>query len=658
MMTGVTADTIVGIVDEADRQLVRSVLSDVPGSVRVTTPDAVDAAFAEGRPALVVASVREPGALERVVSDVRSREATVPIVVAPPSDSDRLAAAAARSDADGYAPIGSDELTTAIERRRTDDGPNPDDSRDGIARSTLELIAESLPEEAFILDEDGTYMEASVRSDVSDLYTVGGDDLVGRTLFDAFDEPVASDLVECVRRAIETGDQQRIEYEADTTGGRLRWEGRVNPIEEPIDGRRAVVWLARDITERARREESLRQQRDQLETLNRINDVVRGVIDTLVEAPTRSEIEDGVCRRLVESDLYCGAWIGERTGDARIEPRTDAGAAERYFAALDDDEIAADCGAISNGLSSGEAIVTNAVQEADGVAPRVRAAAREDDVNSVIAVPIGHDGTVYGLLVVLARREDAFSERERNAFTLLGDTIGFAINAVMNRRLLFADTVVELELRIDDGDAFSFDVTSAYDCTVDLEWAGTTSGGLIHQYVTVDGLDGETAIAEARGHDSIESARLIREGDGECTLEFRLSESGVRTLTNYGTRVQSASVADGTATVLVEAPRDVDVRRLLETFRQVYPNARLVARREVDREVDTAAERRKRIAETLTDRQLTALRLAYYGGYFDWPRGTTGEEIAEKMEISPPTMHQHLRSALSHLLTEFFEEPE
>ncbi|MFC7046301.1 helix-turn-helix domain-containing protein [Halobacteriaceae archaeon GCM10025711] len=52
----------------------------------------------------------------------------------------------------------------------------------------------------------------------------------------------------------------------------------------------------------------------------------------------------------------------------------------------------------------------------------------------------------------------------------------------------------------------------------------------------------------------------------------------------------------------------------------------------------------------LTDRQRAALEAAYFSGYFDWPRGSTAEEIADSLGISSPTFHQHFRKAERKLL--------
>ncbi len=137
---------------------------------------------------------------------------------------------------------------------------------------------------------------------------------------------------------------------------------------------------------------------------------------------------------------------------------------------------------------------------------------------------------------------------------------------------------------------------------------------------------------------------------------MRLAESGVRTLTNHGATIRDITVEDGVGTCLVDVPQHADIREVADALAMIYEDTELVARREVDRPVRTAAERRNRILDELTDRQLTTLRLAYYGGFFDWPRESTGEDIADAMDVSPPTMHQHLRKGLKSILGEFFEE--
>ncbi|TYL36702.1 histidine kinase [Natronococcus pandeyae] len=619
---------------------------------RPNSDAAVDAATVE-EPCGVVLELDRPSKIRSVVACVEANLPDVPTIVVPREGSEQAAAAALRAGATEYVPAsGSERAADRVVETITS-------TSSGLAADATtkyrRILANELPDEAFVISEDGTYLEAKMRPNSASLYTVSADELVGSRIRDAFPEDVAAKLQSCLERAVETGDVQSVEYGADTTKGERRFEARVVPIDDRIDDQRAVVWLARDITERAKRERRLQSRQDQLETLNRINRVVRQVIETLVEAPTQDAIERKVCEQLVESELYCGSWIAERTGEGQLSYRTGAGEAETYLETVENHTFE-DQRPTQHVVREGEIWTRNDLLEDESVPDVIREAAREDDVNAGISVPIRYDDTIYGVLCVLANRNDAFSESEQSSFRLLGETIGFTINAVKNRQLLFSDSVLELEFRIEDGETFSFDLSKKYDCTCSLEWAGATADGRIFQYVTVEGVDGETVLEEAAAHDSVEECRLIHDGAEQCTVEIRFTESGVRTLANHGATIRDVTVEDGVGHLLVEVPRDADVREIAEALTVVYENTKLEARREVDHPVKTAVDRRQRVLDQLTDRQLTTLRLAYYGGFFDWPRESTGEDVAEAMDVSPPTMHQHLRKGLKTILSEFFEE--
>ncbi|WP_436346933.1 bacterio-opsin activator domain-containing protein [Natronorubrum sp. FCH18a] len=612
-------------------------------------------------PIAVVIEHDDPEATVELLERCHAVDPAVPTIVVPETGSEALATAALRAHADEYVSATADEdpveriLETIRSSQETSaEAKRAHSSERGVDRDYRQILANELPDEAFVISEDGTYLEAKVRPDAAELHTKPADELTGEHLQNVFPDDVAATLQACIDRTLRTGDIQSIEYSAETTEGRRQFEARVVPIDERIDGQRAVVWLARDITERARRERELRSRQDQLETLNRISTVVGRVIDTLVEAPSQDTIEREVCEQLVDSELYCGSWIAERTGEGTLSYRTGAGDAETFLGEVEEldaghewlGQRAVRTGAIQTAMD---------VQETETVPEPLREAAREDDIRSAITVPIEHNDSIYGVLTVLASRDEAVSDDELAGFALLGETIGFTIMAVKNRQLLFADTVVELEFRIDGGDTFAFDLSEEYGCRCSLEWAGTTSSGRTVQYVTVDGVGGETVLEAANDHQSIEECRLIHDGDNSCTIEMRLSESGVRTLANHGATIRDVTVENGVGTCVIEVPQDADVREIAEALTVVYENTQLVARREVDRSVQTAAERRNRILDQLTDRQLTTLRLAYYSGFFDWPRESTGEDIADAMGVSPPTMHQHLRKGLKAVLCEFFD---
>jgi predicted DNA binding protein len=123
----------------------------------------------------------------------------------------------------------------------------------------------------------------------------------------------------------------------------------------------------------------------------------------------------------------------------------------------------------------------------------------------------------------------------------------------------------------------------------------------------------------------------------------------------YGATMQRADAENGVGSLVIEAPQSVNVRQIVEAYEEYNPDSELVAKRELERPVKTAAEFRSSLEEQLTDRQTAAITAAYFSGYYEWPRESTGEEIAESMDISSATLHQHIRSAHKEFLTAFLE---
>jgi predicted DNA binding protein len=86
---------------------------------------------------------------------------------------------------------------------------------------------------------------------------------------------------------------------------------------------------------------------------------------------------------------------------------------------------------------------------------------------------------------------------------------------------------------------------------------------------------------------------------------------------------------------------------VIDEFRDGNPNATLVAKSEKDASVPlfTRRELAQTLEDRLTDRQAEVLRTAYEAGYYSRPRDITGEEVAERLDISVATFSQHLRVA-------------
>ncbi len=108
--------------------------------------------------------------------------------------------------------------------------------------------------------------------------------------------------------------------------------------------------------------------------------------------------------------------------------------------------------------------------------------------------------------------------------------------------------------------------------------------------------------------------------------------------------------------VTVDVPTGTDVREFVETLRDQYATVELQARRHVERSMETGSELSASLFDALTDRQLEVLRTAYFAGFFDWPRESTGEEIAAMLDVTQPTVNRHLRIGQQRVLERLFED--
>lgn len=145
-------------------------------------------------------------------------------------------------------------------------------------------------------------------------------------------------------------------------------------------------------------------------------------------------------------------------------------------------------------------------------------------------------------------------------------------------------------------------------------------------------------------------------GDGENVFEFTTTGASVPlTLLQRGAKVAAATAENGSAQFVAEVPPKSDVRSIVSAITEAHPTVGFVARREVDRSPRRERNPLDDLEEMLTDRQRSVVQAAYHSGFFEWPRGSTGEEIADSLGISPPTYHEHLRHAQQKVMTELLD---
>ncbi|WP_136717424.1 PAS domain S-box protein [Halorientalis salina] len=426
---------------------------------------------------------------------------------------------------------------------------------------------------------------------------------------------------------------------------------------QDVDFVQSVANILATAIDRTEHEHQIERQRERLAALNNLNGVIRDIVSVLIDQSTREDVEQLVCERLADADSYEFAWIGAVEGDTdEVALRTEAGV-EGY---LDDVTITVDDSEHSQG-PTGRALRTGEVQICQDVLTdpayeQWQDRAREYGYRSSAAIPITYENTTYGVLNVYADRPAAFGGEERAVVEQLGRVVGHVINAIERKRLLMSDEVVEVEFRIRD--VFEkLDIEEAGAGEIEIEQTIPISEGyLAYGTVTDDGVETLERLVEQLP--DWEDVSFIGDGFERQRYELHLSEPpALHIVTAHGGHIPSATFADGDYRMTAELPPDAPVRAVVDEVREAYPGAVVLAQRRTTAGRDGDADSRDHVdlGELLTERQFAALQAAYFAGFFEWPRESTGEDVADALGISPPTFHQHLRGAEQRILAAIVE---
>jgi PAS domain S-box-containing protein len=414
--------------------------------------------------------------------------------------------------------------------------------------------------------------------------------------------------------------------------------------------------------DRVSREARLREQdrelqtrNEQLTTLNRVNETIREIDQAIVRAETPEEIDHTVCDLLTADDRFRFAWIG--TVDAAtgtVEPRAWAGTDHGYLNERTirvDDERSDPAGMTA---ASGEATVVSNVAADLRAAPwRKEALAR--DLLSVLSVPLSYNDVTHGVLTVYAGTPDAFDDTVRAVLEELGRTIAAAISASERKRALLTSSQIRLEFAVRDP---SFVLSRlAREAGRSLSYQGGVRQTADGEYVFVAVDDGpvEAVVTAADGVAGIDEARRMSGGEAGGVVRLRLTQPFLATgLADHGAVVRSVTASPDGTSLVVEVPDSTDPRRVTELIEERFAHVDLTAKRRHERPSEHGFY--ATVLDEVTDRQLEVVETAYYSGFFQSPRGCTGEDVADSLDISPQAFYQHVRTVQRKLFETLIED--
>jgi len=130
--------------------------------------------------------------------------------------------------------------------------------------------------------------------------------------------------------------------------------------------------------------------------------------------------------------------------------------------------------------------------------------------------------------------------------------------------------------------------------------------------------------------------------------------SAVRALTEHGATVRDATAEDGRVRVVADLPEGADVRPVADGFRATFADARLASKESVARPARSEDSLRTESRNGSPTASGPRCRLRTTADISTGRGSTAAEEVADAMDVSSPTFHNHLRKAQRRLLDELF----
>ncbi|MFP9061072.1 bacterio-opsin activator domain-containing protein [Natrialbaceae archaeon A-chndr2] len=472
-----------------------------------------------------------------------------------------------------------------------------------------------------------------VNSAYEELTGYPGDEVVGRNcrlLQGPESDAAATDEM---RAAIDEERPTTVEIKNYRKDGTEFWnEVTVAPVRNSAGEITHYVGFQNDITQRKETQFALQERTDELEyILERVEGLIQDVTTAVAGSISRSALEQSVCERIAAESPYEGAWVGERN------PATDV-LEVRATAGVDPEDVPVDADHPSAVSLETESVV---VETYGGM--------------TQAAFPLEYNGVEYGTLTVCSDQNHEVTDREEVILSALARAVASGINARETSRMLATDAVVAVELDLTDPALVPVALTTETDCQLEYRRSVHRTGDDTASLFTATGIATEDL---QRVASTLEDADLevLVEREDSCLIEFHSDDDFVRWLSERGILVQSIEADSGRARVTLEIPHSTNVRGVVEAVQSKYDGTDVVSFRQHERGGDTQEEFAASLEGKLTERQFASLQRAYLGGYFEWPRPTTGEELAQSMGVSRPTFHEHLRSAEAKLCQAFFDD--
>lgn len=529
-------------------------------------------------------------------------------------------------------------------------------------RSFIEAAFKTVPTEIAIIDEEGTivYTNRAWQQFGEENGIEGPAHTLGVNYL-AICERSTEDTAQAALNGIQSVLDQRqtrfeLEYPCHSPDVE-RWF-QMRAVRLRHDGADFVLVLHYNITDRKLSEQRVDAQNAELVTVNKINILIRDIIDSLLKGSDKAEIEATTCGQIASSDLFHSAYVVEKSLDGRLSVQTAAGLRDGstdIFEVLSQSDFQRKT---FEDVFDNREVNTIPDAQSDSLDEfPLGKLARYNGFGASMIVPIHYQSVVHGALVVNADTADKFTESIQSAFGVLCETIGYVFSAIENRRLLFGESVVRVTFEVPASASPLAALSEQASCRVTVDGVVPLDERILRSYLRVEGTTPDVVRPVLAEIDGGYGSKITNVGEDRFVLEWTLTDdSPLITLVDYGAMIESGEAKDGALRLTANIASGTEVRTIVEAVLDRHSGAQFVAKEAVDQSIDSQRGFRSELNRRLTERQREVLTAAYHAGYFKQPRQMTGDEIAEKLGVTRQTFNYHLRHAEETILTQLFEE--
>jgi len=309
----------------------------------------------------------------------------------------------------------------------------------------LRAFITAMPDLAFVIDEDGRYVEVFAPRTSS--FAESAPKLVGREIEDIYPAPLARDFMHVIRDVLLDQTLKVHRYAMSYQGEEHWFEGRVAPLDgEASEGPRAVIWVAYDVTANERAQRQLKERDRLLAATSRVEGILleakadRRVFHAVLASLGRSleldvlqiwervDIAEGKLGSLALA--YEWAHTAGRQPSSESTPRLELGAATARWAQL---------------LEAREAVWW----EPSAIVPAFQTAVDEAPLHGLLLLPVMQTGRWWGVLALAPKAGDVPWSKETVRLLM---TIAKGLSAFLDNQA-YADALTLAKERADSANA-------------------------------------------------------------------------------------------------------------------------------------------------------------------------------------------------------------